>query len=123
MQPNSIHEARSLLSLDAKVIALALLTALLTALGIFFQKVNGVRSGNVFISGWLVLAAVCFFPTFVITNKVFAMGGRMSLFVPVTAAQYVLAVLVGRFYFDEAMPLDKWVGCALIVSGVAAIAR
>ncbi|HLK38782.1 MAG TPA: hypothetical protein VKU41_18600 [Polyangiaceae bacterium] len=123
MQPSPIPEARPLLSLDAKVIALALLSAAFTALGIFFQKVNGVRSGNVFLSGWLVLATVCFFPTFLITNKVFAMGGRMSLFAPVTAAQYVLSVLVGRFYFGEAMPWAKWVGCALIVSGVAAIAR
>ncbi len=106
-----------------KVILLGLCSASLTAAGIFFQKVNGVRSGNLFISGWLILATICFFPTFIITNKVFLMGGRMSLFVPMTAAAYVLSMLLGRFYFGEAVSWDKWFGCALIIAGVGTIAR
>lgn len=110
-------------TLDMKVILLGLCSASLTAAGIFFQKVNGVRSGNLFISGWLILATICFFPTFIITNKVFLMGGRMSLFVPMTAAAYVLSMLLGRFYFGEAVSWDKWFGCALIIAGVGTIAR
>jgi uncharacterized membrane protein len=110
-------------ALDAKVVLLALLTATLTATGTLFQKLNGMRAGNVWLSGWLILATMCFFPTFVITNKVFAMGGRISLFVPVTATSYVLSMMLGRFYFGEPVAWDKWFGCALIVAGVGVIVR
>jgi drug/metabolite transporter (DMT)-like permease len=82
-----------------------------------------VREGNPFVSVWLVLATICFFPTFIITNKVFLMGGRMSLFVPVTATAYFLSMLVGRFGFGEPVSWQKWFGCSLILSGVMAIAR
>jgi drug/metabolite transporter (DMT)-like permease len=113
----------SVLGLDAKVVLLALLTALLTTGGLFFQKLNEVRAGGVLLSGWLVLSLVCFLPTFFVTNLAFQIGGRMSLYVPVTAAQYVLALLAGRFYFNESVTWDKWAGCALILLGVGAIAR
>ena len=123
MQPN-VDPAQPLLTLDTKVILLALTSATLTAAGIFFQKINGMRAGNnAVLTGWLLLATLCFFPTFVITNKVFLMGGRMSLFVPVTAATYVLTMLTGRFYFGEVVSWSKWAGCGLIIAGVAAIAR
>ncbi|HZU81611.1 MAG TPA: hypothetical protein VE987_01785 [Polyangiaceae bacterium] len=122
MEP-AADEARSLLSLDTKVAILGLCTAVLTAAGIFFQKLNGVRAGNPLVSGWLALAVICFFPTFVIGNKVFLMGGRMSLFIPVTAATYVFSMLIGRFYFGEEVSWARWFGCALIVAGVGAIAR
>jgi uncharacterized membrane protein len=114
---------RPLVTLNTKVILLALTVAGLTAGGTFFQKLNGVRVGNLFVSGWLLLATVCFFPTFLITNKVFLMGGKMSVFVPLTAATYVLSMLAGRFYFREAVSWDKWLGCALIIAGVGTIAR
>jgi drug/metabolite transporter (DMT)-like permease len=111
------------LGLEAQVVLLGLCTAALTAGGTFFQKLNGVRSGNAYLSGWLILATTCFFPTFLITNKVFLMGGRMSLYVPVTAAAYVLSMLAGRFYFNETVSWDKWFGCLLILAGVGAIVR
>jgi uncharacterized membrane protein len=113
----------SILGIDTKVVLLALGTAVLTTAGLFFQKLNGVRAGGMLVSGWLVLAVTCFLPTFFITNKAFQLGGRMSLYVPVTAAQYILTILAGRFYFSEAVSWDKWLGCGLILIGVAAIAR
>jgi drug/metabolite transporter (DMT)-like permease len=122
MQP-TIDQARPLLSLDMKVVLLALLTAALTAAGVFFQKLNGVRAGNAFVSGWLALAVVCFFPTFLIANKVFLMGGKMSLFVPVTALTYVLSMVAGRYYFGEVVSYGRWTGCLLVLAGIAVIAR
>jgi drug/metabolite transporter (DMT)-like permease len=122
MEP-PIDSASPVLTLDTKVVLLGLCVAGLTAAGTFFQKLNGVREGNPFVSVWLVLATICFFPTFVITNKVFLMGGRMSLFVPVTATAYFLSMLVGRFGFGEPVSWQKWFGCSLILSGVMAIAR
>ena len=108
---------------DAEVAVWGLCTAALTAAGIFFQKLNGVRSGHPLVSPWLALAVICFFPTFVIANKIFLMGGRMSLFVPVTAANYVFSMVVSRYYFGEEVSYTRWFGCALIVAGVTAIAR
>ena len=122
MQP-IVDPPRTLLPSDTKVLLLGLCTAALMAAGTFFQKLNGVRAGNPFVSGWLVLSTVCFLPTFVIANKVFLMGGRMSLFVPATAATYVFSMLVGRFYFGEEVSYVRWGGCALIMVGVAIIAR
>lgn len=119
----SSDPGRALLALNTKIVVLALTVAGLTTAGTFFQKLNGVRVGNAFLSGWLVLATLCFFPTFVITNKAFLMGGKISVFVPLTAATYVLSMLAGRFYFREAVSWDKWLGCALIIAGVGAIAR
>jgi uncharacterized membrane protein len=108
---------------NTTVALLAVATATLTAAGIFFQKVNGVREGHAFVSGWLLLAVICFFPTFIITNKVFLMGGRMSVFIPITAMSYVLTMMLGRFYFHEFVSWDKWIGCALILAGVVTIMR
>jgi drug/metabolite transporter (DMT)-like permease len=122
MQP-PVDQARQLLTLNTKVVLFGLCTALLTAAGQFFQKLNGVRVGNAFLSGWLLLAVICFFPTFVITNKTFLMGGRMSVFVPVTAASYLFSMLIGRFYFGEEVSYNRWVGCALIAVGVGVVAR
>ena len=115
--------ARSFLTSDAGVIVWGLITAALTSAGIFFQKLNGVRSGNPLVSGWLALAVICFFPTFVIANKVFLMGGRMSLFVPITAANYVFSMVISRYYFGEEVSYVRWFGCALIIAGVTTIAR
>jgi drug/metabolite transporter (DMT)-like permease len=122
MQPIALPP-KALLGLDTKVVVFGLCTAALTAAGTFFQKLNGVRAGNAIVSVWLVLATICFFPTFVITNKVFIMGGRMSLFVPTTAASYFLSMLVARFYFHEEVSYNRWIGCALIIAGVTAIAK
>lgn len=108
-------------TLQAKVVLLALCTATLTAAGTFFQKINGERAGNAFLSIWLIIATLCFFPTFVITNKVFLLGGRMSLYVPITAANYFLSMLLGRFYFHEDVSVARWLGCGLIVAGVTVI--
>jgi drug/metabolite transporter (DMT)-like permease len=118
-----VDSTRPLFTLDTKVALLGLCTAALTAAGIFFQKLNGTRGGNLFVSGWLVLAIVCFFPTFLIANKVFLMGGRMSLFVPATAMTYVFSMVTGRLYFGEEVSVARWAGCALIVAGVGVIAR
>lgn len=115
--------ARALLSLDAKVVIFGLLNATLMTVGMCLQKLNGMRGGHPLWSGWLLLSLVCFAPTFPIANKVFLAGGRMSLFIPMGALSYVLAMLAGRFYFGEIVSMTKWAGCALILAGVTVTAR
>jgi drug/metabolite transporter (DMT)-like permease len=112
-----------LLSLDAKVALLGLLNAVLMTGGTFFQKLNSVRAGNPVWSGWLVAACICFFPTFWIANFTYAIGGRVSVFVPMSAAMYVLVTIIGRLAFGESVGSSQVFGCLLIVAGVALIAR
>jgi drug/metabolite transporter (DMT)-like permease len=111
------------LSSDTRDVLLGFAVAALTAGGNFFQKLNGVRGGNAYVSPWLVAAMICFFPTYVIANKLFLMGGKLSLFVPATATAYVFSVILGRVCFDEPVAWDKWFGCLLILAGVATIVR
>ena len=111
------------LSLDAKVAIAGVVSAAFTTAGVAFQKLNGTHSGNVFISVWLLIANLCFLPTFLIGNKVFLMGGNMSLFQPVTALNYVFTMVLASIYFGEAIPSGRWFGCGLIVMGVIACLR
>jgi drug/metabolite transporter (DMT)-like permease len=118
-----VDPAPQLLSPDTRVVLLGFCVAALTSAGNFFQKLNGVRGGNAYVSVWLLLATACFFPTYVIANKVFLMGGKLSLFVPATATAYVFSIIVGRLYFGEPVAWDKWFGCLLILAGVGTIVR
>jgi uncharacterized membrane protein len=112
------------ISTETRVVLYALATALLNAAGTFFQKLNGVRGGsNSFLTPLLLVATACYLPTFVLTNKAFLIGGKVSLFVPITALTYVFSMLAGRFYFGELVSGGRWLGCALIIAGVGAIAR
>ena len=101
---------------------LGLLNATLMAAGMFFQKLNGVKGGGTLLSGWLILSLCCFAPTFPIANKVFLMGGKMSLFVPMGAMTYVLSMASGQFYFGEPVSWVQWLGALLILGGVTVTA-
>jgi drug/metabolite transporter (DMT)-like permease len=111
------------ISTDTKVVALGVFNAVLMAAGTFFQKLNGVREGHIMISPWIVLATLCYMPTFFIGNWVYQMGGRLSVFVPLTALTYVLTLALGRFFFKESVNLTQVAGCVLILGGVALISR
>jgi len=113
----------SKIPLEVRVIALGLLNAVLMSAGIFFQKLNSVRGGNIYLSVLLVCAFIAYGPTFWIGNHVYSIGGRVSLFVPMSAAMYVLTMALGRFYFQEPVSGGAWVGAGLVVAGVALIAR
>jgi drug/metabolite transporter (DMT)-like permease len=109
-------------AVQAKVVLLALANAGLMTAGIFFQKLNGARGGNVFVSRWLVLSVICYLPTFFLGNLAFAIGGKMSVFIPVSAVMYVLVIAVGRWAFGEPIALVQVGGCLLVLVGVALIA-
>ena len=111
------------MSVDTKVVLLALLDAILIAAGVFFQKLNGTRAASVWASPLLLVSFLCFAPTFFLANIAYAMGGRVSLFVPVTAVCYVMILAVGRFIFGEAIGPPQLFGCLLILAGVALTAR
>jgi uncharacterized membrane protein len=115
--------AESALSLHAKVVLFGLTNAILMTAGNFFQKLNGVRAGGLLLSGWVVVATLCYVPTFFIGNLVFLRGGRISLFIPMSAATYVFALVLGRLYFREVVTSSQVVGCFMILVGVALIAR
>ncbi len=106
---------------DLKVILLAVLNACLITGGVGFQKLNAIRGGNPFFSGWIVGAFICLAPTFFIGNIAFVIGGRMSVFIPVISIHYVLIALMGHWLFDEGLAPQQVLGLGLIVAGVALI--
>lgn len=121
--PDPVLAARGGLSLDAQVALLGLANAVMMTAGSFFQKLNGTRAGGLLLSGWIVAATLCFLPTFFIGNLVFLRGGRISVFIPMSAATYVLTLIVARLYFREVVGGGQMLGCLLIVAGVVLIAR
>jgi len=51
---------------------------------------------------------------------VFAVSKRdISYVFPITALNYVLVTLGGKFLFAEVIPLKRWVGVAVVIIGVA----
>lgn len=46
---------------------------------------------------------------------------NLSVAGPATALAYVIAVLIGRFGFGEAIPPTRWLGLVLIVAGVSIV--
>ena len=110
------------MSVDQKVVLLALFNALLITAGTGFQKLNGIRGGNAYFNPLLLVAFLCFAPTFFVANVAYNLGGRTSLFVPVSAVNFVLIALLGRLYFNEPISLQQTFGVALIVGGVGLVA-
>jgi drug/metabolite transporter (DMT)-like permease len=108
---------------DLKIVLLALLNASLLTGGVYFQKLNGVKGGSSVLSPWIALAFLCMAPTFFIGNLAFALGGRIGLFIPVTAVAYVFIGLMGLLIFKEPMSLLQGLGLVLIVAGIALAAR
>lgn len=47
----------------------------------------------------------------------------LSSVIPLYSIGYVLVALVDRFVFDQPVPLQRWVGIALIMSGVVVVVR
>ena len=80
-----------LLTTHVKVILLSMLNAALVAGGGAFQRLNAERHCHPIWSGWMLLAIVCLAPSFLVVTWAYSIGGKMSLFVPVTAVGYVFA--------------------------------
>ncbi len=112
-----------MLSTDVKVILLSVLNAALVAGGGAFQRLNAQRNGHPIWSGWMLLAIVCLAPSFLVVSWAYSIGGKMSLFVPVTAVGYIFSLLLARFAFDEKVGGLEWLGCAIVIVGVAITAR
>lgn len=47
----------------------------------------------------------------------------LSYVLPMTAMGYVVAALLGRFFFNENISASRWFGTALIVAGIALVGR
>ncbi|MFO0614494.1 MAG: hypothetical protein U0414_18055 [Polyangiaceae bacterium] len=110
-------------STHVKVVLLAVLNGALVSGGGALQRLNGERGGHPVWSVWILLAMLCMGPSFLVSNWAYSIGGKMSLFVPVTAVTYVFSLLLAKFAFHEDVDWLSWVGCGLVVAGVAVSAR
>lgn len=112
-----------MLSTHVKVILLSVLNAALVAGGGAFQRLNAERHGHPIWSGWMLLAIACLAPSFLVVTWAYSIGGKMSLFVPVTASGYVFSLLIARLGFREEVGWLDWLGCFVVIVGVAITAR
>jgi drug/metabolite transporter (DMT)-like permease len=112
---------RGAMSTDTKVILLGLLNAALLTAGCGFQKLNGVKGGDPVFSKWILAAFACLAPTFFIGNLAFAIGGRASLFIAVTAVAYIWIAIMAWWLFGEPLGAQIVGGLVLIVAGVGLV--
>jgi drug/metabolite transporter (DMT)-like permease len=107
---------------NVKVIALGIVNAFFLTAGIGFQKLNSVKGASPVASVWLVLAFLCFAPTFWLANVAYDMGGSPSLFIAVSALNFILVALMERVCFVEPISLQQSCGLGLIILGIGLVA-
>lgn len=110
-------------STHVKVVLLSVLNAALVAGGGAFQRLNAERGGHPIWSWWMLAACVCLAPSFLVVSWAYSIGGKMSLFVPVTAIGYVFSLLLAKLAFKEEVGWLEWLGCGIVIVGVAITAR
>jgi drug/metabolite transporter (DMT)-like permease len=110
-------------SAHVKVVLLALLNGALVSGGGALQRLNGERHGHPVWSVWILLAMLLMGPSFLVSNWAYSIGGKMSLFVPVTAVTYVFSLILAKVAFKETVDWLQWVGCGFVVVGIAISAR
>ena len=109
-------------SVQTQVVFLAALNAALVTAGLAVQKVNETQKGSLYVSWMLVLAGLCFAPTFFITNVVYRIGGKMSVYNPAAAAlNLVMIPVVAYIWFGEAITASQIAGMLLILIGLALV--
>jgi len=106
-------------------------SVLLAALGHLMIKagLNG-AAGSVAVQGSIIERLGAYFsqPYVLLGLTVYGVGTALWVFAvskreisyvfPITALNYVLVTLGGKFLFAEAIPLKRWIGIAVVIVGV-----
>ncbi len=107
-------------------ISLALITALLAAVGQLLMKL-GARSVTSDIASWvlnwhLVVGVALHGVGFVLLVLAFKRG-NLSILYPVLATSYVWVAVLSHRYLGETISAVQWVGVGLIIAGIGLIVR
>jgi len=109
--------------------ALFLMSIVAGSVGQFFLKSGALKLGQVTASNALShVIGIATTPELIIGLCCYAVGAilyillltrvPLSLIAPAVAMQYVVSVLLGKFVFNEQIPVVRLVGMAFIICGV-----
>lgn len=109
--------------------ALFLMSIVAGSVGQFFLKSGALKLGQVTASNALShVISIATTPELIIGLSCYAVGAilyillltrvPLSLIAPAVAMQYVVSVLLGRFVFNEEIPVVRLIGMAFIICGV-----
>jgi drug/metabolite transporter (DMT)-like permease len=110
-------------------IVMLVITVLTGTVGQFFLRNGAKQLGAVTADNWLGLVMSMFMNPTLLIGLLFY-GGAAVLYIliltrvplsvlgPSVALQYVFAVMMGRFLFNETIPGYRWFGLAMIAGGV-----
>lgn len=114
--------------IDLKVLGLILFSVSCGVMGqLFFKKgMVGVKVelGPQILEHFLkpdIIVGICFYAIATTSWLVILSKIPLSLAYPLVSISYFIIVLVGRFYFHEAVSIYTWMGVVLICSGVGLI--
>lgn len=96
---------------------LILLTTLMTTLAQFFLK-TGVHDAILPVPLAIGIALYALGSVLMIVSF---KGGQVSLLYPITATSYVWVALISQFWFGEDVHLVRWIGIAVIITGILLI--
>ena len=71
---------------------------------------------------WVALG-VCLLLVWMVAQMALLSWADLSYVLPVTSAGYVLAAVAGRLFLQEQISAARWIGIALIMSGVLLVGR
>jgi uncharacterized membrane protein len=70
-----------------------------------------------------VAVGVCLLLVWMVAQMALLSWADLSYVLPVTSAGYVLAAIAGRLFLQEQISTARWIGVALIMSGVLLVGR
>jgi drug/metabolite transporter (DMT)-like permease len=112
-----------------KEFCLFLMAIAMSAAGQLFLKIGALRLGKVNASNWLghilgvfttpeLVAGLCFYGLGAFAYILLLTRVNLSVAGPSAALIYIFSVLMGYFFFREAIPFSRVIGLGLIICGV-----
>ena len=87
--------------------------------GLSFTAIGLLR---LLLSPW-VLLGVALLIVWLLTRMALLSWVDLSYVLPVTSIGYVLTAVIGKYFFDEQVSLQRWAGTLLIVAGTVIVGR
>ena len=86
--------------------------------GDFFSNINKLNSWIHLLVNGYVLLSILFFAISAITWIITLTKLDLSLAYPAVSTSYIIIAIASYYFFQEAIPLQRWLGIGIIVVGV-----
>lgn len=77
---------------------------------------------GLFTNWWLLASGICMISATILWGFILK-HYAFSIAYPITAFAYIFGMLAAVFIFHESVPFTRWIGVALIITGVMFIAK